>query len=123
MKLTKEQQAILDGEKGETLSKVMQTIIRYGELFGAENNRGVTAGQNAEHFVLWKLFVNGNEYVVSRKSREINANPVVRIIADAGNVRVVTVSSFKKSCTDGTCVHNELLSGRTAVAILPIFIK
>jgi len=33
MKLTKEQQAILDGAKGETLSKVMQTIIRYGELF------------------------------------------------------------------------------------------
>ena len=35
MQLTKEQQAILDGEKGETLAKVMQTIIRYGELFGA----------------------------------------------------------------------------------------
>lgn len=35
MKLTKEQQAILDGEKGEALAKVMQTIIRYGELFGA----------------------------------------------------------------------------------------
>ena len=36
MKLTKEQQEILDGKKGDTLSKVMQTIVRYGELFGAD---------------------------------------------------------------------------------------
>ena len=46
MKLTKEQQAILDGEKGETLSKVMQTIIRYGELFGADKLVPVTSEYN-----------------------------------------------------------------------------
>ena len=36
MKLTEEQQAILDGEKGETLAKVMKTLVMYGEAFGAE---------------------------------------------------------------------------------------
>jgi len=46
MKLTKEQQEILDGKKGETLSKVMQTIIRYGELFGAEKLVPVTSEYN-----------------------------------------------------------------------------
>ena len=46
MKLTKEQQAILDGAKGETLSKVMQTIIRYGELFGATKLVPVTSKYN-----------------------------------------------------------------------------
>lgn len=46
MKLNKEQQAILDGEKGETLAKVMQTIIRYGELFGAEKLVPVTSKYN-----------------------------------------------------------------------------
>ena len=46
MKLTKEQQAILDGKKGEVLSKVMQTIIRYGELFGAEKLVPVTSEYN-----------------------------------------------------------------------------
>ena len=46
MQLTKEQQAILDGEKGETLSKVMQTIIRYGELFGATKLVKVTSKYN-----------------------------------------------------------------------------
>lgn len=46
MKLTKEQQAILDGEKGENLAKVMQTIIRYGELFGAEKLVPVTSEYN-----------------------------------------------------------------------------
>ncbi len=46
MKLTKEQQAILNGEKGETKAKVMQTIIRYGELFGAEKLVPVTSKYN-----------------------------------------------------------------------------
>lgn len=37
MELTKEQQALLDGEKGETMAKVMKTLIMYGQIFGAEN--------------------------------------------------------------------------------------
>ena len=46
MKLTKEQQEILDGKKGDTLSKVMQTIVRYGELFGADKLVPVTSKYN-----------------------------------------------------------------------------
>ena len=46
MILTKEQQAILNGEKGETLAKVMETVIRYGELFGAEKLVPVTSKYN-----------------------------------------------------------------------------
>ena len=36
MILTKEQQAILDGEKGETLAKIMKTLVMYGDAFEAE---------------------------------------------------------------------------------------
>ena len=36
MNLTKEQQEIYDGKMGETYAKVMQTLVRYGELYGAE---------------------------------------------------------------------------------------
>ena len=36
MYLTEELQAILNGEKGETMAKVMETMVRYGELFGAD---------------------------------------------------------------------------------------
>ena len=43
MKLTNEQQAILNGEKGETLAKVMESVIRYGELFGAEKLIPITS--------------------------------------------------------------------------------
>lgn len=46
MILTKEQQAILKGEKGETLAKVMETVVRYGELFGAEKLVPVTSKYN-----------------------------------------------------------------------------
>ena len=46
MFLNEEQKAILNGEKGETLSKVMQTVVRYGELFGAEKLIPVTSKYN-----------------------------------------------------------------------------
>ena len=46
MFLNEEQQAILNGEKGETLAKVMQTVVRYGELFGAEKLIPVTSKYN-----------------------------------------------------------------------------
>ena len=46
MKLTQEQQAILDGEKGETLTKVMETLVRYGQLFGAQSMVPVTSQYN-----------------------------------------------------------------------------
>ena len=36
MKLTPEQQAMLNGEKGETMAKVVKTLVMYGETFGAE---------------------------------------------------------------------------------------
>ena len=41
MILTKEQQAILDGEKGETLAKVMKTMVMYGEAFDIPNPEDV----------------------------------------------------------------------------------
>ncbi len=46
MKLTKAQQQILDGEKGKTLQKVMETLVRYGELFGATKLVPVTSKYN-----------------------------------------------------------------------------
>lgn len=44
MTLTPEQQSILNGEKGETLAKVMKTLVMYGETFGAEKMVPVTSG-------------------------------------------------------------------------------
>ena len=46
MQLTNEQQAILDGAQGETLAKVMKTLIRYGEVFGADKMVPVTGEHN-----------------------------------------------------------------------------
>lgn len=43
MTLTPEQQAILDGSKGETMAKVMKTLVMYGEAFGAEKMVPVTS--------------------------------------------------------------------------------
>ena len=46
MILTKEQQAVLNGEKGETLAKVMKTMVTYGDAFGAEKLVPVTSKYN-----------------------------------------------------------------------------
>ncbi len=46
MQLTNEQQAILNGEQGEVLAKVMETLIKYGEVFGAEKMVPVTGKHN-----------------------------------------------------------------------------
>lgn len=46
MILTPDQQAILDGQKGETLAKVMKTLVMFGEAFGAEKMIAVTSEYN-----------------------------------------------------------------------------
>ena len=46
MKLTDEQQAILDGSQGETMAKVMKTQVMFGEAFGAEKMVPVTSEYN-----------------------------------------------------------------------------
>jgi len=46
MILTKEQEAILNGEKGETLAKVMKTMVMYGAAFGAEKLVPITSKYN-----------------------------------------------------------------------------
>lgn len=35
MELTPEQQAVLDGREGETKAKVMETLVMFGDIFGA----------------------------------------------------------------------------------------
>ncbi|MBE6824584.1 MAG: DUF521 domain-containing protein [Ruminococcaceae bacterium] len=46
MILTEKQQQILNGEQGDTLAKVMKTLVMYGEAFGAEKMIDVTEKHN-----------------------------------------------------------------------------
>ena len=46
MQLTAHQQEMLDGKHGETMAKVMKTLIMYGETFGAEDMVAVTSEYN-----------------------------------------------------------------------------
>lgn len=43
IKLTPEQEALLNGSKGETVAKVMKTLVMYGDAFGAEKMVPVTS--------------------------------------------------------------------------------
>ena len=46
MILNEEQKAILEGARGETMAKVMKTLVMYGEAFGAEKLVPVTSQYN-----------------------------------------------------------------------------
>ena len=46
MKLTKKQQDILDGKQGETLAKVMKSLVMFGDAFGATKMVPVTSEFN-----------------------------------------------------------------------------
>ena len=46
MYLTDEQQAILNGSQGETMAKVMKTLVMYGNTFGADKMVPVTSEYN-----------------------------------------------------------------------------
>ena len=46
MQLTQEQQEILNGSRGKTLAKVMETLVRYGELYDADAMIPVTGKYN-----------------------------------------------------------------------------
>ena len=72
MKLTPEQQAILDGAQGETMAKVMKTQVMYGEAFGAEKMVPVTSDYN--HLVTsFGLKMLGPVYELMNKLLEANA--------------------------------------------------
>ncbi|MGN0527466.1 MAG: aconitase X [Acutalibacteraceae bacterium] len=43
MTLTPEQQAMLNGEQGEAMAKVMKTLVRYGDMFEAEKMVPITS--------------------------------------------------------------------------------
>lgn len=46
MKLTEKQQEILNGSQGETMAKVMKTLVMFGEAFGADSMVPVTSECN-----------------------------------------------------------------------------
>ena len=46
MQLTAHQQEMLDGKHGETMAKVMKTLVMYGETFGADSLVAVTSDYN-----------------------------------------------------------------------------
>ena len=46
MFLNEEQQAILNGSQGETMAKIMKTMVMFGDAFGAEKMVPVTSKHN-----------------------------------------------------------------------------
>ena len=85
MFLTDEQQAILAGSKGETMAKVMKTLVMYGETFGADKMVPVTSEYNhlvtsfglkmmAPVFDLMQKLIDGG--AISQQKFSVDPRPV-----------------------------------------------
>ena len=93
MKLTPEQQEILNGARGETMAKVMQTLVRYGELFGADEMVPVTSKYN--HLVTsFGLKALGPVYHLMEQLLEAGAVSAQKFSADPRPLDPNVPSSF-----------------------------
>ena len=93
MKLTPEQQEILNSARGETMAKVMQTLVRYGELFGADEMVPVTSKYN--HLVTsFGLKALGPVYHLMEQLLEAGAVSAQKFSADPRPLDPNVPSSF-----------------------------
>lgn len=108
MKLTSQQQEIYDGKQGETYAKVMQTLVRYGELFGADEMIPVT-GQYGHLVTSFGLKVIHPVYklmdelikagVVSKQKFTMDPRPLDKNVP-SGPVRDLVFKKFMYSMQD-----------------------
>lgn len=93
MQLTDEQQAILDGRDGEVKAKVMETIVRYGDLFDADKLVPITSEYN--HLVTsFGLKALGPVYKLLDKLIDSNAISAQKFTADPRPLSSDVPSSF-----------------------------
>ena len=93
MKLTASQEAVLNGSKGDVMTKVMETMIRYGELFGAESMVPVTGKYN--HLVTsFGLKALGPVYDLMEKLIDAGCTSVQKFTADPRPLDKNVPSSF-----------------------------
>ena len=93
MQLTDEQQAILDGRDGEVKAKVMETIVRYGDLFNADKLLPITSEYN--HLVTsFGLKALGPVYKLLDKLIDSNAISAQKFTADPRPLSSDVPSSF-----------------------------
>lgn len=93
MKLSPEQEAILNGSKGDVMAKVMETIIRYGELFGADALVPITSEYN--HLVTsFGLKALGPVYDLMEKLIDSGCTSVQKFTADPRPLDKNVPSSF-----------------------------
>ncbi len=93
MQLTDEQQAILDGRDGEVKAKVMETIVRYGDIFNADKLVPITSEYN--HLVTsFGLKALGPVYKLLDKLIDSNAISAQKFTADPRPLSSDVPSSF-----------------------------
>jgi Uncharacterized conserved protein len=98
MKLTSEEQAILDGKQGEVLAKAMKSVVLYGEAFGATHLVDIVGDQHfvtsfgantiKPYFAMMQQLIDAglktkNPFTVDPRPIEyssVNVNPLLKLV-------------------------------------------
>ena len=97
MKLTDEQKAILEGKEGEVKAKVMETIVRYGDMFEATELVKVTHGQG--HLVTsFGLIIAFVAFIPKSINMQTTNTANKNIKHNAINNSTITYSPFNYNC-------------------------
>ena len=105
--LTDEQRAILEGSKGETLAKVMESLVRYGELFGATEMVPISSKYN--HLVTsFGLKALGPVYELMDKLLEAGAPSGQKFTVDPKPLDKNVPSSFAQDVVSGEQVRDQV---------------
>ena len=117
MKLTPEQQAVLDGSKGEVMAKVMKTLVMYGDAFGAEKMVPITStyghtvisfGINAMKPVydLYDQLIEAGAFSPPTRSRSTRTSPRTRCrIWCSASSCISSRRAMRSSCADSASRH------------------
>ena len=109
MELTAEQRDILQGKQGDTLAKVMETLVRYGEIFGATSMVPITSSYN--HLVTsFGLKALGPVYDLMNRLIEADAISKQQFSADPRPLDPKVPSSFsaKYSFLSTLCIQSRI---------------
>ena len=95
MKLTQEQQAILDGARGETMAKVVETLVAYGDTFRAERMVPIT-GQYGHTVISFGLGIMKPVYDLYNELIDAGLTGGQRVTADPRPMDKVPASPLEK---------------------------
>ncbi len=112
MYLTKEEESILDGNKGEILSKLMRLIVKLGDSYGADKLINIVSAHTVLNIGL--SFVNAAADVLHQIAE---AGLTVKVRTTADPIIDMDYSEYLKSVYSLFSLHDQIMEDLTKIGV------